>query len=128
MTRKILTVDDSRMVRLMVAKTFQPYGCDVYEASSGTEGLSIAAAVIPDLIFLDITMPDMNGLVVLENLRQVPELAGIPVIMLTAESGNKSIERADSLNAVGYVAKPFKYEHLLNVAGPLLNLEKTINS
>jgi two-component system cell cycle response regulator len=123
MSYKILTVDDSRMVRLIVAKAFQPYGCDVYEAGNGADGLATAAAVVPDLIFLDITMADMNGLVVLENLRKVEQLKAIPVVMLTAESGTNSIERADKLKVIGYVSKPFKGEQLLSVASAVLNLQ-----
>lgn len=122
MSYKILTVDDSRMVRLIVAKTFQPYGCDVYEASNGADGLMTAQAVLPDLIFLDITMADMNGLVVLEKLRQVTSLAATPVVMLTAESGDISIERADKLKVIGYISKPFKSEQLLALAGKVLTL------
>ena len=123
MSYKILTIDDSRMVRLIVAKAFQPRGCDVYEASNGTDGLMTAQAIIPDLIFLDITMPDMNGLVVLEKLRQVSSLAATHIIMLTAESGNISIERADKLKVIGYVSKPFKVEQLLDLAAKVLTLQ-----
>jgi two-component system chemotaxis response regulator CheY len=123
MSSKILTVDDSKMVRLIVAKTFQPYGCDVYEAGNGTDGLTTAEAIVPDLIFLDITMADMSGLVVLEKLRQIAALKQTPVIMLTAESGTHSIERADRNKVVGYVAKPFKGEQLLALAGKFLPLQ-----
>ncbi len=123
MSYKILTVDDSKMVRLIVAKALQPYGCDVYEASNGVEGLSVAESILPDLIFLDITMADMNGLDVLEKLRQSETIGTTPVIMLTAESGIKSIERADKLKVVGYVSKPFKPEQLLGLASQILKLE-----
>ena len=123
MSSKILTVDDSRMVRLIVAKAFQPYGCDVYEAGNGTDGLATAAAISPDLIFLDITMADMNGLDMLEQLRKVDNLKATPVIMLTAESGNNSIARADQLKVAGYIAKPFKSDQLLAMANPLLKLQ-----
>jgi CheY-like chemotaxis protein len=128
MSYKILTVDDSRMVRLIVTKTFQPYGCEIFEASTGADGLATAATVLPDLIFLDITMADMSGLVVLEKLRQDESLQATPVIMLTAESGNNSVERADRLNVVGYVAKPFKGEQLLSVAGEVLNLQPHVET
>lgn len=120
---KILTVDDSKMVRMIVTKTFLPHGCEVFEAGSGTEGLETAARVLPDLIFLDITMGDMNGLQVLEQLRQSETLQATPVVMLTAESGNKSIERADQLRVCGYVAKPFKGDQLLAQAANILNLQ-----
>jgi len=123
MSHKILTVDDSRMVRLIVARTFQPYGCEVYEAGNGTDGLMTAQAVQPDLIFLDITMADMSGLDLLEKLRAVTSLTATPVIMLTAESGSVSIERADKLKVIGYVSKPFKAERLLELAGTVLKLE-----
>jgi len=123
MSYKILTVDDSRMVRKIVAKTFQPYGCEVHEASNGAEGLATAFSILPDLVFLDITMADMNGLVVLEQLRGLEAFRSTPVIMLTAESGNSTIERADRLNISGYISKPFKGEQLLAVAGQILKLE-----
>jgi len=123
MSLKILTVDDSRMVRKIVAKAFLPLGCEIFEAVNGTTALAMAAAVLPDLIFLDITMADMNGLVALEKLRQVESLQSTPVIMLTAESGTHSIERADRLNVAGYVAKPFKAEQLLTLAGRILDLQ-----
>ncbi len=126
MSNKILTVDDSRMVRMIVTKTFLPYGCEIFEACNGADALATAAAVLPDLIFLDITMADMNGLAALEKLRQVESLQATPVIMLTAESGNNSIERADQLNVAGYVAKPFKAEQLLALAGPILHLQPLV--
>lgn len=128
MSYKILTVDDSRMVRTIVTKTFAPLGCEIFEAANGTDGLATAIAVLPDLIFLDITMPDMNGLVVLENLRQNDALKNTPVIMLTAESGGTSIERADKLKVSGYVPKPFKGEQLLAQAAQILNLPAVTTS
>ena len=128
MSLKILTVDDSSMVRVIVAKTFQPHGFDVYEAANGTDALSIAAAVLPDLIFLDITMADMNGFVVLEELRKIKTLKNTPVVMLSAESGLTSIERADRLKVAGYVAKPFKGPQLLALASQILNLQSLVTS
>ena len=123
MSYKILTVDDSRMVRKIVAKTFLPLGCEIFEAANGTDGIATALTVLPDLIFLDITMADLNGLVVLEKLRQVTQLKTTHVVMLTAESGNNSIERADALKVAGYISKPFKPQQLLEIATKLLNLQ-----
>jgi len=120
---KILTVDDSRMVRVIVSKTFAPLGCEVFEASNGAEALVAAQTHEPDVIFLDVTMGDMSGLAVLEQLRAMPQFARTPVIMLTAESGQATLERAEQLNVAGYVAKPFKGDQLLVLAGPYLSLE-----
>jgi len=51
MSYKILTIDDSKMVRLIVTKTFRPFGCEIYEANNGLNGLAMAQTVLPDLIF-----------------------------------------------------------------------------
>ena len=126
MSYKILTVDDSKMVRMNVTKSFLPYSCEIFEAGNGADGLATAAAILPDLIFLDITMADMNGLVVLEKLREIEALQATPVIMLTAESGNNSIERADRLKVAGYIAKPFKGEQLLTLASQILDLQPLV--
>jgi CheY-like chemotaxis protein len=123
MSYKILTVDDSKMVRMIVSKSFAPYGCEIHEACNGVEGLARAAEILPDIIFLDITMADMNGLEMLNVLRQTEGLQNIPVVMLTAESGMNSIERADALKVIGYVPKPFKSERLIEVASTVLKLE-----
>jgi len=123
MSAKILTVDDSRMVRMIVMKAFAPYGCEIFEASNGADALTAAMVNMPDLIFLDITMGDMSGLAVLEQLRAIPEFANTPVIMLTAESGKATLERADKLKVAGYVAKPFKGEQLLELAGKFISLQ-----
>jgi CheY-like chemotaxis protein len=123
MSHKILTVDDSRMVRKIVARTFEPFGCEIFEASSGSEGLASAEAHQPDLIFLDITMADMSGLAVLEKIRGLECLRATPVIMLTAESGENSIACADRLNAAGYIAKPFKGDQLVTMANLIFKLE-----
>ncbi len=123
MSAKILTVDDSKMVRLIVTKAFAPYGCEIFEASNGADALTAAMVNLPDLIFLDITMGDMSGLAVLEQLRAIPEFASTPVIMLTAESGKSTLERADKLKVAGYVSKPFKGDHLLELARKFITLE-----
>jgi two-component system cell cycle response regulator len=123
MSHKILTVDDSRMVRKIVARTFEPFGCEIIEATNGAEGLAAAEAYLPDLVFLDITMADMNGLVVLEKMRAIEALRNTPVIMLTAESGDVSIACADRFHAAGYIAKPFKADQLLTMANLVFKLE-----
>ncbi|MEI9998696.1 MAG: response regulator [Verrucomicrobiota bacterium] len=122
MSAKILTVDDSRMVRVIVTKAFARFGCEIFEASNGTEAIAAATVYLPDLIFLDITMADMNGLDVLEKLRAIPQLAHTPVVMLTAESGSAALERANQLKIAGYIAKPFRGEQLLELAASLIPL------
>jgi len=126
MAYKILTVDDSRTIRLMVVRAFKSYDCTVCEAADGAEGLVVAAREKPDLILLDVTMPRMNGVIMLTNLKEDPALKAIPVIMLTADSGRDIVLKIASLGARGYIAKPFKEAELIEKASALLSLTKKV--
>jgi len=110
---KILTVDDSKTVRRILASLFAPFGCAVCEAANGEEGLTVAALEKPDLILLDYNMPVMDGLTMLQRLREEVTLRHTPVILLTAETGVKNISAAARLGARDYVTKPFQEEVLL---------------
>jgi two-component system cell cycle response regulator len=122
MRPKILTVDDSKTIRLIVAKAFKPFDCDVFEASNGIEGLSAAANDRPDLIILDLTMPLMDGAEMLAKLKANPELKAIPVIMLTAEAGRDTVLRIARLGVRDYLIKPFKEDALVDRAGRVIEL------
>lgn len=122
MSHKILSVDDSLTIRMLVKRSFKPYDCVVCEASNGEEGLAAAAREKPDLIFLDITMPVMDGVTMLTKLKASPELKGIPVIMLTAESGRENVAYIAKLGVRDYLVKPFKDEQLIEKAGRVLKL------
>jgi CheY-like chemotaxis protein len=116
MALKILTVDDSKTIRMIVKKAFRPYDCHLVEAENGQLGLEMAAKEKPDLIILDITMPVMTGVEMLEKLKEDPELKGIPVIMLTAESGKDNVMQIVKMGVQNYMVKPFKGEQLIERA------------
>lgn len=124
MSKKILTVDDSKTIRMIVGRTFRPYDCVVCEAGNGEEGLAAAAREKPDLIILDITMPVMDGVTMLGKLKESAELKGIPVIMLTAESGRENVAHVSKLGVSDYLVKPFKDEQLIEKAMRVIPLEK----
>jgi len=124
MAKKILSVDDSRTIRLIVSRAFRPYDCQVCEACNGEEGLAAAARERPDLILLDVTMPIMDGVTMLTKLREDGELKSIPVIMLTAESGRENVLQIARLGIRDYLVKPFKEEQLIEKAGRIFALEK----
>jgi two-component system cell cycle response regulator len=124
MPTKILTVDDSRTIRLIVTKAFRTYDCVICEAGNGEEGLAAAAREKPDLIFLDVTMPIMDGVTMLTNLKSNPDLKAIPVIMLTAESGRENVLHIAKLGVRDYLVKPFKEDQLLEKAGRVVTLQK----
>lgn len=122
MKPRILTVDDSKTIRLIVAKAFKSFDCDVFEASNGVEGLSVAAREKPNVIILDLTMPVMDGAEMLSKLKANPELKGIPVIMLTAEAGRENVLRIAKLGVRDYLIKPFKEEVLVERVGRVVQL------
>jgi two-component system cell cycle response regulator len=124
MPTKILSVDDSRTIRLIVTKVFRPYDCQICEATNGEEGLAAAMREKPDVIFLDVTMPVMDGVTMLSKLKEDPALKSIPVIMLTAESGRDNVLHIARLGVRDYLVKPFKEEQLLEKAGRIVTLQK----
>lgn len=113
MSVKVLSVDDSKTIRMLVAKAFRPYDCQVLEAGNGEEGLAVASREKPDLIILDVTMPVMDGVTMLTRLKEDPALKHIPVVMLTAESGRDNVMHIARLGARDYLVKPFKEDQLL---------------
>ena len=126
MTPKILTVDDSRIVRMLISRALQGCSCQIVEATNGEEGLAAALRENPDLILLDVTMPVMDGFELLSRLRKEPSLAKVPVIMLTAEASQESVARADGLGVSGYVAKPFTEEGLRDRISQVIPLTATV--
>jgi two-component system cell cycle response regulator len=124
MATKILSVDDSRTIRLIVGKAFRPYDVTILEASNGEEGLGVAAREKPDLIILDVTMPVMDGVTMLGKLKEDPALKAIPVIMLTAESGRENVLQIARLGVRDYLVKPFREEQLIEKVGRCVTLEK----
>ena len=123
MSIKILTVDDSKTIRLIVAKAFKPFDCMVLEAENGVAGLAVASREKPDLILLDYTMPVMDGFEVLARLRSDPDLKATPVIMLTAEAGRETVIKIAKLGVRDYLIKPFKGELLIERVGRVVELK-----
>lgn len=112
MSVRILTVDDSKAVRIIVKKSFKKYAVEIIEASNGVEGLAHAAKETPDIILLDVTMPVMDGVEMLTKLKADPALKGIPVIMLTAEAGRENVMKIAKIGIRDYIVKPFKEDVL----------------
>jgi DNA-binding response OmpR family regulator len=123
MALKVLTVDDSKTIRLIVRKAFQPFNCEIVEAENGVEGLAAAAKVKPGLIILDITMPVMNGVEMLDRMKTDADLKNIPVIMLTAESGKDNVLNIVKKGVKDYMVKPFKGDDLIERVKKIVTLE-----
>lgn len=114
MRSRILTVDDSQVIRNIVKKALKEYNCIYFEAENGQEGLDVAVEIKPHLIILDIDMPVMNGWDFLASLRFVNEyFANVPVVMLTANTGEKNVKRAEAMGVAHFIKKPFRPEELI---------------
>ncbi|MDP9139116.1 MAG: response regulator [Pseudomonadota bacterium] len=108
----VLIVDDDPSTRDLLARFLQKEGFEVRAAGDGRAGLELARSVRPDVVLLDVTMPRMDGWSVLRALKADPELAGIPVIMVTIMGEQKL---AFSLGATDYLQKPIKWDRLKQV-------------
>jgi len=123
MRYKILSVDDSKTVRIIIKKAFKLYDCDILEGANGVEGLALATKETPDIILLDVTMPVMDGVEMLTKLKADPALKGIPVIMLTAEGGKEHVLKIAKIGVRDYIVKPFKEELLVQKVGRIIDLK-----
>ena len=128
MNYKILTIDDSRTIRMIVKRAFQQFNCEIIEAENGMEGLALAVKENPDLIVLDITMPVMTGIEMLSKLKADSDLSKIPVIMLTAESGKDNVMHIVKMGVNDYIVKPFKGDQLIERARHILDLKLSNNT
>jgi CheY-like chemotaxis protein len=102
---KILVVEDDPLMSRMYQKIFMFEGYEVEMAADGEEGWEKAKTVKPTLILLDIMMPKMNGIQVLDKLKLDPDTKAIPVIMLTNLAGTQDAENALAKGAVKYIIK-----------------------
>jgi PAS domain S-box-containing protein len=109
---KVLVVDDERDSRVLAAHFLEDFGCQVFTASGGEEGLELARRIRPDLMTLDLIMPGVSGWEVLRRMKADPELRGVPVVVLSVVANEG---RGRLLGAVDLVTKPFDREDLLRV-------------
>jgi DNA-binding response OmpR family regulator len=109
----VLVVDDEDDIRLLAEVGLKASGLKVLVASSGAEGLALARTHAPDLIVLDVMMPEMDGYATLDALRGDPATAQIPVLMLTAKNLTTAEEALRGRGVVDFVAKPFAPRQLV---------------
>ena len=112
-SKKILVVDDEFPIRYMVEHALQRKGYDVFSAKDGPSAIAAAESYQPDLIVLDVMMPEMDGFDVCEQLKAKPTTAEIPVVFLTALMTRKHKWRAFEVGADDYLVKPFQADELL---------------
>lgn len=104
--KNVLVVDDSETVRNEIAKALKDAGFGVAEAGDGEAGLEQLARQRFSMIILDVNMPRMNGLDMLDRLKANPDSASTPVVLLTTEAEPALIDRARKAGALGWLIKP----------------------
>jgi CheY-like chemotaxis protein len=104
----ILLIDDEPSMQRLMGYALQTKGYEVILASDGLEGLDKARSRPPDLILLDMVMPEMGGMEVLRALKEDERLKDIPVLIVTASAQKGAAERATRMGATGYLIKPFQ--------------------
>lgn len=115
LTRKLLIVDDIGQVRKLVRYTVG-YGLyEVHEATNGAEGLEKARSLVPDVMILDVMMPDMSGFEVCAAVKQDPRLKSVFVVLLSARGQRADLEEGRRAGADSYVVKPFQPQELLEI-------------
>ena len=109
----ILVVDDNRMNRIKLSQALKKGGYEVCEAPGGQEALEKLRSQVVHLVLLDILMPEVDGFQVLEQMQNDQQLAGIPVIMVSAVDEQEDVQKCMAMGAVDYINKPFDPEMMM---------------
>ncbi|MGE4267434.1 MAG: response regulator transcription factor [Deferribacterales bacterium] len=126
--KRILIVDDEVHIRSLLEQTLEDIEflhnieVEIHQASDGRNGLNMIASVRPDLVFLDVMMPEMNGYEVCKAVKSDSELQQTLIIMLTAKGQETDREKGVGNGADYFMTKPFDPDEVLELAGKLLGL------
>jgi len=116
----ILVVDDERPYRQAVADVLGSRGYTVLQAASAADALSVLELVTPELIMLDVMMPEVDGLTLLQQLAAQPRFLGVPMVMASAKAMPSDRWSAWERGASAYLAKPFTFEEITSLVEHLL--------
>jgi len=111
--KKILIIDDEAVNRAILEDYLSSFGYEIYMASNGSEGVDMLAKTTPDLVLLDIKMPDKDGFQTLEEIKRSPGFANIPVLFISALNRSNLKVKGLELGAEDYITRPFDRAELL---------------
>ena len=120
MSAKVLIVDDEENIVISLEFLLRQAGYDLRIARNGGEALSLVESFQPDLVLLDVMMPQVNGFEVCRRIRQNPDHAAMKIMMLTAKGREVEITKGMALGANAYVVKPFSTKELMGEVKQLL--------
>ncbi len=104
--KKILQIEDNFANKLLVERVLEPHGYQLCHAADGETGFNIALEQKPDLILIDMGLPDIDGQSIVALMRQIPELANVPLVAITAWPADKAVEMAKRYGCDGCIVKP----------------------
>lgn len=116
----VFVVDDTASIRLLIRTNLELEGYRVEEARDGLECLERVEEVRPDLITVDVVMPELNGFETVEALRSRESTAHVPIVMVTTQAQATDVRRGHEAGADAYVVKPFDPDRLVETIGSLL--------
>ncbi len=120
MIRKILIVDDEPNIVMTLEYAFKKKGYEVFIARDGSEAMEILKHNVPDMVLLDIMMPQVDGYQTLEWIRENEELKNVKVIFLTAKNKSTDVEKGMNLGVNKYMTKPFSVKKIVNEVTEML--------
>lgn len=127
MPGKILIVDDEVHIRMLLEQTLEEleedFSIEILSAQNGEEGLALIKSQRPDVVFLDIMMPKLNGYEVCQRVKDDPTITDIGIVLLTAKGQEVDRRQGLELGASRYMTKPFDPDEVLKVAKELLRLD-----
>lgn len=123
---KILVVDDSASMVALIKAMLINNEYEVVTAADGAEGLRVAKEINPSLIILDVMLPKMDGFTICRLLKFDEKYRGIPIVMLTAKSGDADIKIGEEIKADAYLTKPIDETALLGKIKELLAASKEV--
>jgi two-component system cell cycle response regulator DivK len=121
----ILYIEDNPENRLLVRRVLEIEGYRVIEADSGKTGLQKAETMTPDLVLMDINLPEIDGYELTHRLKQMPDLAGVPVVAMTANVMKGDREKTLAAGCDGYIQKPIDVDQLPLQIARFLQAKKT---
>ena len=119
--KKILIADDEHKIIMTLEYAFKKSGYEVYIARDGAEVIELLKSKTPDLVLMDVMMPQMDGFTTLKFIKKDPKLSDIKVIFLSAKNNAEDIEKGLKLGADAYVTKPYSIKKLTQQVEEMIN-------
>lgn len=120
---RVLIVEDNVEMRKFLRQVLGHHGYELLEASDGVEGVQITRQERPDLILMDISLPQLDGLEATRQIKEDPELPQIPVIAVTAHARSSDEQRAREAGCDGYLSKPYSLRSLVDLVQSFLPIQ-----